>query len=121
MRRWRTCLAAIAVVLTPSAALAQPTTAERTAAIASIRSASGASFSPDGKQVVYISNASGTPQVWIAPVAGGEARQVTRLPDPVQSVAWSPAGDRLAYDVAPGGGLNVRSMWPGPTAPARSS
>ena len=34
--------------------------------------------------------------------------QVTKLGDPVQSVAWSPAGDWLAYDVAPGGGLNVQ-------------
>jgi dipeptidyl aminopeptidase/acylaminoacyl peptidase len=34
--------------------------------------------------------------------------QLTRLPDPVQSVRWSLAGDWLAYDVAPGGGLNVQ-------------
>jgi Tol biopolymer transport system component len=26
----------------------------------------------------------------------------------VQSVHWSPSGDWLAYDVAPGGGLNVQ-------------
>jgi dipeptidyl aminopeptidase/acylaminoacyl peptidase len=108
MRRWQASLAAVAALLAGSVAHAQPTTAERTAAIASIRSASGASFSPDGKTVVYISNASGSPQIWSVPAAGGEPRQLTRLPDPVQSVAWSPAGDRLAYDVAPGGGLNVQ-------------
>ncbi|MBU1377459.1 MAG: S9 family peptidase [Alphaproteobacteria bacterium] len=107
MRRWQASLAVIAALLAGSVAQAQ-TTAQRTAAIASIRSASGASFSPDGRQVVYISNASGSPQVWIAPVSGGEPRQVTRLSDPVQSVAWSPAGERIAYDVAPGGGLNVQ-------------
>ena len=67
-----------------------------------------ASFSPDGTQVAYISNASGSPQVWVVPAAGGAPVQVTRLPDPVQSVAWSPTGDRLAYEVAPGGGLNVQ-------------
>jgi dipeptidyl aminopeptidase/acylaminoacyl peptidase len=108
MRQWQASLAAVAALLAGSAAYAQPTTAERTAAIASIRSASGASFSPDGKTVVYISNASGSPQIWSVPAAGGEPRQLTRLTDPVQSVAWSPAGDRLAYEVAPGGGLNVQ-------------
>ncbi|HEY0148290.1 MAG TPA: hypothetical protein VGB70_04735, partial [Allosphingosinicella sp.] len=77
-------------------------------AIAKIRSATSPSFSPDGKQIAYISNASGIPQVWVMPAAGGAGRQVTNLPDPVQSVYWSPAGDWLAYDVAPGGGLNVQ-------------
>lgn len=107
MRRWQAGLAVVAVLLSSGAAQAQ-TTAERTAAIASIRSASGASVSPDGAQVVFISNASGSPQVWTVPAAGGAPRQITNLSDPVQSVAWSPAGDRLAYDVAPGGGLNVQ-------------
>lgn len=108
MRRWRAMLAAsAALVLTGFPAQAE-TPAERAAAIAAIGSASGASFSPAGDQVVYISNASGSPQAWTVPAAGGEPRQVTRLPDPVQSVAWSPAGDRIAYDVAPGGGLNVQ-------------
>ncbi len=81
---------------------------ERVAAIASMRSATSASFSPDGQRVAYVTNVSGSPQVWIAPVAGGAPIQVTRLADPVQSVRWSPAGDWLAYDVAPGGGLNVQ-------------
>ncbi len=107
MRRWQASLAVMAVLLSGGAGQAQ-TTAERTAAIASIRSASGASVSPDGAQVVFISNASGSPQVWTVPAAGGSPRQITNLSDPVQSVAWSPAGDRLAYDVAPGGGLNVQ-------------
>lgn len=107
MRRWQASLAVVAVLLSGAAAQAQ-TVAERTAAIASIRSASGASVSPDGAQVVFISNASGSPQVWTVPAAGGQPRQITNLSDPVQSVAWSPAGDRLAYEVAPGGGLNVQ-------------
>ena len=77
-------------------------------AIAKIKSAGSPSWSPDGTGVAFISNASGSPQVWTVPAAGGAPKQVTKLPDPVQSVAWSPAGDWLAYDVAPGGGLNVQ-------------
>jgi dipeptidyl aminopeptidase/acylaminoacyl peptidase len=77
-------------------------------AIAKIRSAGSPSFSPDGKRLAFVSNASGIPQVWVMPLAGGEAKQITNLPDPVQSVHWSPNGDWLAYDVAPGGGLNVQ-------------
>ena len=78
------------------------------AAIASIRASSSPSFSPDGTRVAYIANASGSPQVWVAKADGSGAVQVTSLPDPVQSVRWSPKGDWLAYDVAPGGGLNVQ-------------
>ena len=77
-------------------------------AIAKIRSASSPSFSPDGKRMAFISNASGIPQVWVMSLDGGEATQLTDLQDPVQSVHWSPAGSWLAYDVAPGGGLNVQ-------------
>jgi dipeptidyl aminopeptidase/acylaminoacyl peptidase len=96
-------IAAAALLATPALAASVSVTA-----IASIRSASSPSFSPDGTRVAYISNVSGTPQVWIAPVVGGAAVQVTHRPDPVQSVRWAPVGDWLAYDVAPGGGFNVQ-------------
>ncbi|SMF76215.1 S9 family peptidase [Allosphingosinicella indica] len=104
--------AALALQAQPAAtcsASADPASVARTVdAIAKIRFAYGPSFSPDGKSIAYISSASGIPQVWTMPVAGGEPRQVTNLSDPVQSVHWSPSGDWLAYDVAPGGGLNVQ-------------
>lgn len=93
-------------------ALAQPASdpdvARTVEAIASIRSAGGPSFSPDGARIAYISSASGIPQVWTMAADGSDARQITNLSDPVQSVDWSPAGDLLAWDVAPGGGLNVQ-------------
>jgi dipeptidyl aminopeptidase/acylaminoacyl peptidase len=99
---------AVAVLLAASSVQAQPAAADRVAAIASIRSANSASFSPDGTKLAFISNASGAPQVWVVPAAGGEAVQVTKLTDPVQFVVWSPTADWLAYAVAPGGGLNVQ-------------
>ena len=78
-------------------------------AIARIRFASSPTLSPDGRSLAYVSSASGIPQVWVLPLDGSsEPRQLTSLSDPVQSVYWSPVGDWLAYDVAPGGGLNVQ-------------
>jgi dipeptidyl aminopeptidase/acylaminoacyl peptidase len=77
-------------------------------AIANIRSAASPSYSPDGKHIAFISDQTGVPQVWVVSATGGLPLQLTSLSDPVQSVHWSPAGDWLAYDVAPGGGLNVQ-------------
>lgn len=64
------------------------------------------SFSPDGRQVAFVSNLSGTPQIWIVSAEGGWPRQVTAYDDPVGQVEWSPDGAWLAYTLAPGGGLN---------------
>ena len=78
-------------------------------AIARIRAAFSPSFSPDGRSLAFISNASGSPQLWVMPLeGGGEPRRLTDLPDPVQPVYWSPDGTWLAYAVAPGGGLNTQ-------------
>ncbi len=64
------------------------------------------SFSPDGERIAFLSDMSGVPQVWTVPVAGGWPTLVTALGDPVQAVEWSPAGEWLAIQVAPGGGMN---------------
>lgn len=104
-----------ALLVTAAPAVAQ--SADRTGqsitatveAIANIRSASSPSFSPDGKRIAYISNAGGTSQIWIAPVAGGEGRQVTNLTDPVQSAHWSPTGEWIAFDVASDGGASIQT------------
>jgi dipeptidyl aminopeptidase/acylaminoacyl peptidase len=102
----------------PAAAAAKPAAppaldkalAARVEALGRMHYAVAPSLSPDGTQVAFLSNASGSPQVWIAQAAGGAPKQVTNLPDPVGDVYWSPKGDAIAYTVAPGGGLNTQ-IW----------
>jgi dipeptidyl aminopeptidase/acylaminoacyl peptidase len=99
-----------------SAALAAPAVgqdsdiAAKVEALGSINSASAPTLSPDGRRVAYLSNASGSPQVWVTDTQGEPARQVTNFRDPVGSVFWSPTADMLAFTVAPGGGLNTQ-IW----------
>ncbi|MFI5180639.1 MAG: S9 family peptidase [Thermoanaerobaculia bacterium] len=80
------------------------------AALTKVGSATSPGFSPDGKQIVYLSNESGLPQAWIVPAAGGKPVRLTKTEDPVTSVEWSPDGSRIAYVVAPGGGMNAQ-VW----------
>jgi dipeptidyl aminopeptidase/acylaminoacyl peptidase len=76
------------------------------ARMARVGSAVAPRFSPDGKWVSFISNISGSPQVWIVPAEGGYPRMVTNGDDPVTEQEWSPASDWIALGIAPGGGLN---------------
>jgi dipeptidyl aminopeptidase/acylaminoacyl peptidase len=110
-RSWSAiCLIAVASVanaqsVTPTSATVDALAA-RIKAIAEIPNTVSPVFSPNSKYIAFLSNRSGTPQVWVVPRAGGEPKQLTRGADPVGSVAWSPVEERIAYDVARGGGYN---------------
>ncbi len=75
-------------------------------ALARLGFANAPSFSPDAKRVAFLTNISGSPQVWVVSTGGGWPDQVTAFDDPVSGVEWSPNGEWLALQVAPGGGLN---------------
>jgi dipeptidyl aminopeptidase/acylaminoacyl peptidase len=77
-------------------------------AMAEIPSTYSAVYSRDGKRIAFLSNRTGTPQIWLVDAAGGAAKQLTQGADPVGSVAWSPIEDTIAYDVARGGGFNAQ-------------
>lgn len=103
-----TCFVLFAGVVQGQSAPASDALAARIKAMAEIPSTYGAVYSHDGKRIAFLSSRSGTPQVWLVDAAGGAPKQITQGADPVGSVAWSPVGDTIAYDVARGGGFNAQ-------------
>src|SRR6478736_883165 len=55
------------------------------------------SFSHDEKLVAYLSDEGGRSDIWVQPVAGGPATQITHVKGFIQGLAFSPASDRLVY------------------------
>ncbi|MDA1330464.1 MAG: S9 family peptidase [Chloroflexi bacterium] len=65
-----------------------------------------AEWSPDGRQIAFLSGRSGKRQIYLMPIDGGEPRQLTFLEQGVGSgPAWSPDGQTIAFtapkDIAP--------------------
>lgn len=55
-------------------------------------------WSPDGSRIAFVSRRHNGPgQIYILPLAGGEARKLTDLPVGVFSIKWFPTGDRIAF------------------------
>lgn len=76
-------------------------------------STSSPSLSPDALTVAYVSDASGVPALWLAPIrpAGhveAEARMIDTGPAHVHGVSYAPDGRWIALEVAPGGGEYTR-------------
>ncbi len=63
-------------------------------------------FAPDGKRIAFVSDLSGTPQVWVVSSEDAWPDQITAFDDPVGGVLWSPDGEWLMFSLLPGGGLN---------------
>ena len=68
-----------------------------------VKSAGGASFSPDGTRAAYLSNGTGTSQVFLVPAEGGEPEQLTDFEDAISFVRFSPAENVLLFGKAEGG------------------
>ena len=59
---------------------------------------SAARWSPDGKTIAFVSDRAGKPQLYLLPVDGGEARQLTHFQRGIGgSFAWAPDGTRIAF------------------------
>src|SRR5579871_4660420 len=56
-----------------------------------------ASWSPDGKMIVFVSNISGRNNLWLVPAEGGWPTQLTVSDQRQAQPAWSPNGRWIAY------------------------
>lgn len=54
-------------------------------------------FSPDGKFVAFQSNRSGTQQIWLLPLDGGEAKQLTTFENGASHPKWAPDGTAIYF------------------------
>ncbi|MEL6677291.1 MAG: Tol-Pal system beta propeller repeat protein TolB [Pseudomonadota bacterium] len=67
-------------------------------------------FSPDGRQVLYTSYATGVPRVVVQPANGGSARQVSSVPGMTFAPRFSPDGRRVILSRASGGNTDIYSV-----------
>jgi dipeptidyl aminopeptidase/acylaminoacyl peptidase len=68
------------------------------------RSVGGASWSPDGKQIVFTSNFTGRNNLWKVNAEGGWPIQLSQSDDRQSSATWSPDGKWIVFQSDKGGG-----------------
>jgi dipeptidyl aminopeptidase/acylaminoacyl peptidase len=54
-------------------------------------------WSPDGARIAFLGRAGARDQLFVAPADGGEAVQLTAIPDGVVAAEWSPDGRSIAF------------------------
>ena len=64
-------------------------------------------LSPDSTFVAYVSNRSGTPQIWVQGLPDGAPIQITRGELPARSPSWSPDDDAILFERATSDGLSA--------------
>lgn len=54
-------------------------------------------WAPNGREISFVSNRSGSWQIWLASATGAEPRQITRARGPVGWPSWAPNGSEILY------------------------
>lgn len=54
-------------------------------------------WSPDGETLAFVSHRGGTPQIYLLPIRGGEARALTQHANGATAPTWSPDGSQIAF------------------------
>jgi dipeptidyl aminopeptidase/acylaminoacyl peptidase len=79
-----------------------------------IRGSGSPTLSPTADRIAFLTNITGTPQVWMVGAQGGWPEQMTFYPDSVGFVRWSPDGSGLVFGKARGGDENSQLFWLSP-------
>jgi dipeptidyl aminopeptidase/acylaminoacyl peptidase len=84
--------------------------------------ASQPAWSPDGKQLAFVRNVDGKPQIFILSFTGGESMQLTKFKYGAAAPRWSPDGKQIAFaaSVKPRDLMNDSLLNPGKKVPAWS-
>ncbi len=76
---------------------------------------SDVTWSPDGQSIAYASNQAGNPDIWVQPIGGGDAVQLTQSPAADTQPAWSPDGRSIVFrSEREQGGLFIVPAFGGP-------
>ncbi len=108
MRKFHFALVCLLTAVFCFSAFAQDYSIER---YLNIRSASSPTFSPDAKKIAFLTNITGTNQIWFVDANGGYPEQITAYEDNVSFVEWSPGGNGLIFGKAVGGNENSQIFW----------
>ncbi|MEK7855516.1 MAG: S9 family peptidase [Acidobacteriota bacterium] len=76
-----------------------------------IKSAGSPTLSPDGSKMAYLTNATGTSQVWMIDLPNGTPKQITNYEDNVGFVRWLPDNSGILFGKARGGDENTQFYW----------
>ncbi len=68
-------------------------------------------WKPDGSAISFLTRRNGgLTQVWMIPMAGGEAQQVTHADNHIFSYAWHPSGEKIAWLATPPKSARQRAL-----------
>lgn len=69
------------------------------------------SFSPDGRTIAFVSDRSGSPDIWLCDSDGQHLRQLTHFGGPwLGTIRWSPDGTSIVFDARPKGHSAIYRM-----------
>src|ERR687884_6008 len=69
-----------------------------------VRAAYGATWSPDGCRIAFLTDITGVPQAWEVPIGGGWPEQLTFHEERISGIHYSPTENRLLFSMDAGGG-----------------
>ena len=79
-----------------------------------IRSANAPALSHTGDRIAFLTNITGTAQVWMIDAQGGWPDQLTFYTDRVDFIQWSPDGTGFIFGKSKGGDENAQLYWLSP-------